>query len=481
MSPWLKNGDTISYTGNLSVTGKVNGVDKLNSRISRIGTESDREKSVSKWNIRITPNNSWWSICWSPELGLFVAVAISGAENRVMSSIDGVSWVNQSTPVDNNWRSVCWSPELGLFVAVANSGTNNRVMTSTDSITWLIGEAFIKNWSSVCWSPKLNLFVAVSNNTSGNTVMISSDGFDWTEIIINSPTYRWESVCWSPELELFVAVASLGPSPAVVDKIMISSDGSIWVNKISGTHQWRSVCWSAELGLFVAVSYAIGFEGSVMRSINGSDWLFEPINSTNSWISVAWSPELEIFTAVSFNGTGNRVMISVDGITWTNRESAADNTWRSVCWSPELGIFAAVSFGGTNNKVMTSTSIITTSSAPWIKKNDTITYYNDVIAGGNITASGYVTTASDIRLKKDIEPIINALSMVNNMRGVYYKLKSDITEKKNVGVIAQEIEMILPEVVKNGDYKSVAYGNIISVLIEAIKELSAEVALLKNK
>ena len=47
-------------------------------------------------------------------------------------------------------------------------------------------------------------------------------------------------------------------------------------------------------------------------------------------------------------------------------------------------------------------------------------------------------------------------------------------------VIAQEIENILPEVVKDGEYKSVAYGNMVGILIEAIKELKAEVEKLKE-
>ena len=47
-------------------------------------------------------------------------------------------------------------------------------------------------------------------------------------------------------------------------------------------------------------------------------------------------------------------------------------------------------------------------------------------------------------------------------------------------VIAQEVENILPEVVKDGEYKSVAYGNMVGILIEAIKELKAEVEKLKG-
>ena len=99
---------------------------------------------------------------------------------------------------------------------------------------------------------------------------------------------------------------------------------------------------------------------------------------------------------------------------------------------------------------------------------------NDVTFGGNVGAY------SDERLKTNIRTVDNALDKVSNMRGVYF----DRDGRASVGVIAQEIVKVLPEVVpevKNeGDYLSVSYGNIIGVLIEAIKELKAEVDTLKN-
>ena len=63
-----------------------------------------------------------------------------------------------------------------------------------------------------------------------------------------------------------------------------------------------------------------------------------------------------------------------------------------------------------------------------------------------------------------------------DLRGVFYTKDGEA----GTGVIAQEIENILPEVVQNGEYKSVAYGNIVGVLIEAIKELRNEVKSLKE-
>ena len=96
---------------------------------------------------------------------------------------------------------------------------------------------------------------------------------------------------------------------------------------------------------------------------------------------------------------------------------------------------------------------------------------------GDIYATGNITAGSDIRFKTAINTLENSLSTVKNLRGVSYTTID--TQRKNIGVIAQEIEQFLPEVVITDDssdhFKSVAYGNIVGILIEAIKELSGKV------
>jgi hypothetical protein len=96
---------------------------------------------------------------------------------------------------------------------------------------------------------------------------------------------------------------------------------------------------------------------------------------------------------------------------------------------------------------------------------------------GAILASGDITAGSDMRFKRNIVTIENPLSTLKELRGVnYYPVNSDV---RKIGVIAQEIEKALPEVVLTDDtdnhYKSVSYGNISALLIEAVKELSAKV------
>ena len=121
---------------------------------------------------------------------------------------------------------------------------------------------------------------------------------------------------------------------------------------------------------------------------------------------------------------------------------------------------------------------------------------------GEIRATNNITAFySDKRLKKDIENITNALSKLDKINGVFYT-QNELAEtfgyndySKQVGVIAQEIQQVLPEAVafapfdrdendnsKSGEnYLTVRYEKIVPLLIEAIKELQIEVDIIKKK
>ena len=101
---------------------------------------------------------------------------------------------------------------------------------------------------------------------------------------------------------------------------------------------------------------------------------------------------------------------------------------------------------------------------------------------GNCTATGNVTAYSDRTLKDDILPITDALKKVAAINGVTF-VRNDIDDdSRHAGVIAQEVMTVLPEVVREdtSGKLTVAYGNIVGLLIEAIKELRQEVNELKN-
>ncbi|ELA9841210.1 tail fiber domain-containing protein [Vibrio parahaemolyticus] len=108
---------------------------------------------------------------------------------------------------------------------------------------------------------------------------------------------------------------------------------------------------------------------------------------------------------------------------------------------------------------------------------------------GDFTASGNSGAYSDERIKTDVKTIDNALDKVLKIRGVTYKRTDIESDKRHAGVIAQEIEKVLPEVVsisknnENGieDFRSVSYGNISALLIEAIKEQQVQIESLKKE
>jgi len=122
-----------------------------------------------------------------------------------------------------------------------------------------------------------------------------------------------------------------------------------------------------------------------------------------------------------------------------------------------------------------------------IKGNDggsTITALTvDMSAAGAATFNNDVTAFSDVILKDNIDTIDNALDRVKGMRGVFFDRK-DNKQERQTGVIAQEVEPFLPEVVRETKdekkIKSVAYGNMVGLLIEAIKELNAKVEELQH-
>ena len=201
-------GDTIANViaaGNAGLmTGadktKLNGIEALADVTDAINVNAAgavmNSDYVDNWTIRTSAaDNNWRSICWSPGLSLFCAVAIGGTGNRVMTSPDGINWTIRTSAADNNWYSVCWSPGLSLFCAVAYTGTGNRVMTSPDGINWTIRTSAADNsWFSVCWSPGLSSFCAVAISGTGNRVMTSlnnnpvttSNGLTWSVISANT-------------------------------------------------------------------------------------------------------------------------------------------------------------------------------------------------------------------------------------------------------------------------------------------------------
>lgn len=106
--------------------------------------------------------------------------------------------------------------------------------------------------------------------------------------------------------------------------------------------------------------------------------------------------------------------------------------------------------------------------------------YGAATIDGSLSVGGTVTANSDISLKENIKKIPDALKKVLSLEGVEFDFKQ--TGEHQIGVIAQEVERVVPELVKdNQGVKSVAYQNMVALLIEAIKEQNNIINYLKSE
>ncbi|MCR4306484.1 MAG: tail fiber domain-containing protein, partial [Candidatus Yonathbacteria bacterium] len=90
---------------------------------------------------------------------------------------------------------------------------------------------------------------------------------------------------------------------------------------------------------------------------------------------------------------------------------------------------------------------------------------------------------SDGRLKENITALTGALPKLEQINGVYFNKKGELNHGREVGVIAQDVEKVLPEAVSEGEdgYKRVDYTKLVPLLIEAVKEQQAQIETLKQE
>lgn len=346
------------------------------------------------WVTRYSSDIGWSSITYGAAVGLFVAVADTGAGSRAMFSTNGISWTPQPTANDTlSWESVTYGK--GIFVSVALNGIGNRVMTlntnpgliitnniTTDEIvtssvkigqngatlsanpsknyTWISRpQGLTQGFNSICYGN--SLFVAVP--TFGTHVITSSDGYTWSTNAI--PPGAWTSICYG-ELSnnnLFVIVG-YQDTPRVATSI----NAVTWTNRTSADDVntgWHGVCFGYDtsgVGMFVSVAFS-GPGGRVMTSPNGINWTLRVTGAATDeigWRGICYGYDASgvgVFVAVGYSGSGNRSMYSRNGINWTGVSTVNNNNngWQNVCYGN--GTFVAVADTGSNGtRVMYSTN-----------------------------------------------------------------------------------------------------------------------------
>jgi hypothetical protein len=223
----------------------------------------------------------------------------------------------------------------------------------------------------------------------------------------------------------------------------------------------------------------------VRAAVTGGDGI--NVNATTGVISFDGEGELNSYQGNKFIATGS-----------IGSSDEAFMSGKQVSGSP-FGVLNATTSGsnvesfywsgagaGVNGAFATTGNIQTTGGIIYVKSGSTIRASIDQSGNGYFT--GDLTTfgtASDERLKENIVPLTSCLEKTLQLNGVMFNYK-DRPEDTIPGVIAQEVEKVLPEAVYNIEiedetYKAVRYPQLVPMLIEAIKELTEKVNTLENR
>ena len=194
-----------------------------------------------------------------------------------------------------------------------------------------------------------------------------------------------------------------------------------------------------------------------------------------------------IITANSFVGDGSNLSNIITGVGLATEGGYVGSGATTLDFrGPGAGavtIDIASGIGTVNVEGGTDVNDIGNANQVLFKDNNNVatTSANLQFNGTNLTCAGTVTANSDERLKKNVETITDALHKVTGLRGVEYDHKN--TGDHCLGLIAQEVESILPDVVYEDatGVKSVAYQNIVALLIEAVKDQQRQIDELKRK
>jgi hypothetical protein len=196
----------------------------------------------------------------------------------------------------------------------------------------------------------------------------------------------------------------------------------------------------------------------------------------------AIAPDGFVGNLIGIANTSTTLQVSSD-TTNNNRfltfVDSSSSGFRSIRTSSEITFNPSGKLFTVNNIRANGTAESTSISTGALVTNGGLGVAKNIFSGGNIVASGTVTANSDIKLKENVITIESALEKVLSLRGVEYDRKD--SGEHQIGVIAQEVEKIIPEVVYGDEIKSVAYGNLVGLLIEAIKEQQKEIEELKKK
>jgi hypothetical protein len=214
-----------------------------------------------------------------------------------------------------------------------------------------------------------------------------------------------------------------------------------------------------------------GYPGVEIRSLNGG----------TPYIDFSNAPSDVIDYNARIILTGGNILQFVGEITTTG--GITTNALDSI-----NGYYSSGNIGGTGNAAYFPYGLYSIGPDNWIygttylgNAGDTINFRTNTITGTGSIYAGAFIYSSDESLKANVTLLNNALEKVKQLEGVSFNWKN--TGRADIGLIAQDVEKVIPEIVHTNEegLKSVEYGNLVAILIEAVKEQQEEIDSLQKQ
>jgi hypothetical protein len=343
------------------------------------------------------------------------------------------------TSVTTQKLTVLGNVSAGRFISTVTTGTAPLTVTSTTEVTNLNASLLRGGVPGA----NINSFDII---TRGDTQTL-------TNKTLTSPIFGGSGVVFNGSSSGVTTVRASAAASGIVVLPAISGIATVITTGDTGTVTSNMIADLNITNLDVATTAAIAYSKlSLTNSITNDD--------------IASGAAIAISKLASSTISGISLGSNLNNLTAGSFINYSSGT--TYNGSTSITVSVAATTANTGNTVVARDS-----SGDFTAGTITVT---NLTASQTIQAQDFNST-SDENLKTNIATVENGLETIKSLRGVTFDWK--INQKPSIGVIAQELEKVLPELVTDGDPKTVNYNGLIGVLIEAVKELSAEVEDLK--
>jgi hypothetical protein len=363
---------------------------------------------------------------------------------------------------------------------------------NSDNTTWLGGQ--LKN-QIFCGGGPSEGFSVGGSGTGGASMEVNNAGNMWVKADVRAPIlYDLNDTSYYLDANSNSKLRQLTiDGPSSTQLTLRGTEADLWLTSTGSGGTWRILgCTGSSTHLFRVYDQSAGTDrfninssGNVYASVDFRAPIFYDNNDTGYYCDPNSTSNLN---NVTINGElkAHANPVKVNRINFTNTSGSQASDPYCLRWRSETdGDTGSQSWLELqmNDDAEEEFRIYGYSCSGYGCGQLSSNLYHRFYANGNAWHAGNVTAYSDIRVKDNISIIDNAVDKVMQIRGVTFtRIDRADTERRHAGVIAQEVEVVLPEVVDTDEFgtKSVAYGNMVGLLIEAIKEQQKQIEELKR-